>query len=73
MSLKATNWGGMSESPYKKVGPVSVLDGHVKEPYEMSMALVARPSNVFSQPAHLCAVTNMTEISFIVTFNNQFN
>ena len=35
--------GGVSESPYKKVGPVSVYDGHVKEPCEMSMALGARP------------------------------
>ena len=25
LSKKATNWGGVSESPYKKVGPVSVL------------------------------------------------
>ena len=24
-SQKATKWGGVSESPYKKVGPVSVL------------------------------------------------
>ena len=27
----------------------------------------------FSPPAHLCAVTYMTEISLIVTLNNQFN
>ena len=27
----------------------------------------------FSPPAHICAVTNMTEISLIVTLNNQFN
>ena len=27
----------------------------------------------FSPPAHLCAVTCMTEISLIVTLNNQFN
>ena len=26
----------------------------------------------FSPPAHLCAVTYMTEISLIVTLNNQF-
>ena len=26
----------------------------------------------FSLPAHLCAVTCMTEISLIVTLNNQF-
>ena len=24
---KATKWGAVSESPYKKVGPVSVLGG----------------------------------------------
>ena len=24
VSLKVTNWGGVSESPYKKVAPVSV-------------------------------------------------
>ena len=33
----------VSESLYKKVGPVSVYDGHVEEPCEMSMALGARP------------------------------
>ena len=27
----------------------------------------------FSPPAHLCAVTYITEISLIVTLNNQFN
>ena len=27
----------------------------------------------FSPPAHLCAATYMTEISLIVTLNNQFN
>ena len=43
VSLKATKWGGVSESPYKKGGPVSAWDGRVKEPYEMSMALGARP------------------------------
>ena len=42
VSKKATKWGGVSESLYKKGGPVSVWDGHVKEPYEMSMALGAR-------------------------------
>ena len=31
-----------------------------------------RRSNFFSPPAHLCAVTYMTEISLIVTLNNQF-
>ena len=32
-----------------------------------------RRSNFFSPPAHLCAVTYMTEISLIVTLNRQFN
>ena len=32
-----------SESPYKKVSTMSVKDGHVKEPCEMSMALEAKP------------------------------
>ena len=27
----------------------------------------------FSPPAHLCAVTYMTEISLVVTLSNQFN
>ena len=31
-----------------------------------------RRSNFFSPPAHLCAVTYMTEISLIVTLNNKF-
>ena len=31
-----------------------------------------RRSNFFSPPAHLFAVTYMTEILLIVTFNNQF-
>ena len=32
-----------------------------------------RSNFFFSPPAHLCAVTCMTEISLIVTLNNQFN
>ena len=41
----------------------------------MSMAWEPdRRSNFFfSPPAHLCAVTYVTEISLIVTLNNQFN
>ena len=51
------------------------LDGHVEEPYEISMAWdTDRRSNFFFiPPAHLCAVTYMTEIPLIVTLNNQFN
>ena len=36
------------------------------------MALGADRRSNFSPPAHLCAVTYMTEISLIVTLNNQF-
>ena len=32
-----------------------------------------RSNFFFSPPAHLCAVTYMTEISLIVTLNSQFN
>ena len=32
-----------------------------------------RSNFFFSPPAHLCAVTYMTEISLIVTLNNQSN
>ena len=32
-----------------------------------------RSNFFFNPPAHLCAVTYMTEISLIVTLNNQFN
>ena len=58
----------------KRVVPCRCYDGHVKEPYEMSMAWEpdGRSNFFFSPPAHLCAVTYMTEISLIVTLNNQF-
>ena len=58
----------------KRLVPCRCLDGHVKEPYEMSMAWEPdRRSNFFSSPhAHLCTVTYMTEISLIVTLNNLF-
>ena len=48
----------------KRLSPCRYLDGHVKEPYEMSMAWEPdRKSNFyFSPPAHLCAVTHITEI-----------
>ena len=72
MIVKGDYWGGVSESPYKKGGPCRCLDGHVKDPYEMDMAWEPdRRSNFFfSPPAHLCAVTYMTEISLIVTLSN---
>ena len=58
----------------KRLGPCRCLDRHVKEPYEISMALGAdRISKfIFSPPAHLGAVIYMTEISLIVALNNQF-
>ena len=43
VSKKATKWGDVLESPYKRGGPVSVKDGHVKEPCEISIALGAPP------------------------------
>ena len=49
------------------------LDGHSKEPYELSIAWEPdRWSYFFFSPhAHLCAVTCTTEISLIVTLNKQ--
>ena len=49
------------------------LDGHVKEPYEMSMTLEPdhRPDFHLSPPAQLCAITYMTEISLHVTLIKQ--
>ena len=52
---------------------MSVLGrAHVKEPYEMSMAWEPDRRSNFNPPAHLCAVTYMTEIALIVTLNNLF-
>ena len=51
-----------------------VLDGH--DIKNLSKYLwrweLDRRSDLFSPPAHLCAVIYMTEISLIVTLNNQF-
>ena len=42
----------------KGLAPCRSLDGHVKEPYEVSLAWGAdHRSNFFITPAHLCAVT----------------
>ena len=58
--------------PVKKVARCRCLNGHVKEPYEMSMAWEPdRRFNFFSPPAHLCTVTYVTEISLHVTLGNQ--
>ena len=52
----------------KRLAPYRCLDGHLKEPYEMPMAWEPdRRSNFYSRPAHLCAVTCITEISLNVT------
>ena len=55
--------------------PCRCFDGHVKEPYEMSMAWEQdrRFNFFFNPPAHLCAVTYMTEISLNVTLNNNIH
>ena len=37
------NWAVSRNNRIKKVVPCQWLDGHVKEPYEISMALGARP------------------------------
>ena len=49
----------------KRVVPCRCLDGHVKEPCETSMAWEPdrRFNFFFNPPAHLCAVTYITEIS----------
>ena len=59
----------------KRVVLCLCLDRHVKEPYTMSMAWEPdRRSNFFfSPPAHLCAVTCITEISLIVRLSNQYS
>ena len=64
----------VSRNNRKKLAPCQCLDGHVKEPYEMSKAWKPyhKSNFFFSPPAHLCAVTSMTEILLIVTLNNQF-
>ena len=55
----------------KRVVPCRCLDGHVKEPHEMSMAWEPgrRFNFFFSLPAqlHVCAVTYITEMSLNVT------
>ena len=73
--FEATKWGGVSESPYKKGGPrVGARTGTLKNPTKCLWRWEpdCRSNFFFSPPAHLCAVTCMTEISLIVTLNNQF-
>ena len=52
-------WAVCRNHRIKRVVPCRCLDGHIKEPYEMSMAWEPdRRSNFFfSPPAHICAVT----------------
>ena len=58
----------------KRAIPCRCLDGHVKEPYEMSIAWEPdRRFNFFNPPAYLCAITYMTEISLNVTLNNHIH
>ena len=60
----------------KRFGPrVGVRTGTLKNPTKCLWRWEPdRRSNFFfSPPAHLCAVTYMTEISLIVTLNNLFN
>ena len=59
----------------KRVALCRCLGGHIKEPYEISMAWEPnRRSNFFSPPAHLYAVTYMymTEILLNVRLSNRF-
>ena len=62
-----------SRNSLKRMAPYRVFDEHVKERYEMSMAweLDCRSNFFFSPPAHLCAVTYVTEILLNVTLSNQ--
>ena len=76
VSLKATNWGDVSESPYKEGwSRVGAWTGTLKNPVKSLWRWEPdRRSNYFFSPtAHLCAVTYMTELSLIVTLNSQFN
>ena len=72
---KATKMGRFLGITVKRGIPCRCLDGHVKQPYEMSMAWEPdrRFNFFFNPPAHICAVTYMTEISFNVTLNNHIH
>ena len=71
---KGLKWGDFSKKKnVKRLAPYSCLDGHVKECYEMYMAWEPdRRFNFFKPPAHISAVNCITEISLIVTLNNQY-
>ena len=57
----------------KRVAREGAYTGTLKNPTKCQRRWEPdRRSNFFSPPVHLCAVTYMTEISLIVTLNNQF-
>ena len=58
----------------ERLVPCRCLDGHVKvlNPAKCLWRWEPDRRYFFSPPAHLCAVTCMTEISLIVPLNNQF-
>ena len=61
-ALSSVNGAVSRNNRMKRVVPCRYLDGYVKENYEMCMAF--EPDlwlNFFHPPAHLCAVTSMTE------------
>ena len=51
VSLKATKWGGVSESPYKTGGPVVTLKNPAKCLWRLEPD---RRCYFFSPPAHMC-------------------
>ena len=56
----------------KELTPYLCLDGHAKEPYDISMAWEPdRRSNFFFSHPNLFAVTCLTEMILIVTLNKQ--
>ena len=61
------NWAVSRNNHIKRLDPCRCLDGHVKEPYEMSMALGALPQAqiLFYVPSHI------TEISLNLTLSKQ--
>ena len=57
----------------KRVVPCWCRTGTLKKPTKCLWRWEPdRRSNFFSPPAHICAVTYITDISLIVTLNNQF-
>ena len=75
VSLKATKMGRFLQITVKRGSRVgawtSTLKNHTKCLWRWEPN--CRFNFFFNPPAHLCAVTYMTEIALIVTLNNQFN